>query len=152
MIEESRPFVIAVLGLAGMVVLSAAGATIGSTKASSAAAMIANRHADIITKAYLPVLLSSACFVYAMMLVMVAFFRIASGLTYGSAGMVGAAGIIYGSAALFAGIALGETNKKGILHLGENKRFFLAFLVLNSTVELVVIFALICAVLMITGK
>ncbi|KAI5186451.1 V-type H+-transporting ATPase 16kDa proteolipid subunit [Nematocida homosporus] len=149
---EAIPFIMAVLGLSLMIILSAAGATIGSVKAASAAAMVSHRSNDILTKAYLPVLLSSAVFMYAMIISVMAIGKIESSMGYHEAGLLLAAGVIYGVASLFTGMSIGASNKESIVQLSGNKHMFISYLVMNSTMELPAVFSLICAIMLISQK
>ncbi|OAG30442.1 V-type H+-transporting ATPase 16kDa proteolipid subunit [Nematocida displodere] len=148
--KETLPFIISISSLTAMVVLSAIGATVGSVKASASAAMVAGRHADIMTKAYLPVLLASACFIYAMILVIISITHISYDMKLQKACNVMAATLIYGSTAMFVGIAIGSANKTGLVRLSENRGMFLSFLILNSSLELPAIFAMICSIWMLS--
>jgi len=152
MSRQSVPFIVSILGVAVMLSLSAVGGTVGAVKSSSSAAMVANREANILAKAYLPVLLSSACFMYSMILCMLALGRIDANITIKDAGMVVAGCLIYGFTALFTGLGIGEANKRMIIYLSQNKQLFISFLILNSTLELPAVFSLICSMVLIFQK
>lgn len=148
--QESVPFVMAVLSLALMVICSAVGATVGSVKSASSAAMVANRGTEVLTKAYLPVLLASACFMYGFILTMVSVLRITEEITMVESGLVVAGTTIYGLSSLFTGLAIGSANKKSIVQLSINREMFLSFIIINSTLELPAVFSLIVAILLLS--
>src|SRR5699024_11612187 len=66
--QKAMPFILCCFSVTLMVILSAIGATAGSVKTASSAAMVSNRSRDILTKAYLPILLSSAVIIYSIVM------------------------------------------------------------------------------------
>ncbi|KAI5188385.1 V-type H+-transporting ATPase 16kDa proteolipid subunit [Nematocida sp. AWRm77] len=147
--EESKralPFIGAVVSLAVMVVLSALGATVGAVKSTSSVAMVANRGNSIITRVYLPVLLASGCFMYGFILTMMTVGRIPEDISIVDSGCIVCGTTVYGFTALFTGIAIGECNKKSIIQLSMNRHMFLPFIIINSTLEIPPIFAVVTAI------
>ncbi|KAI5165228.1 V-type H+-transporting ATPase 16kDa proteolipid subunit [Nematocida sp. AWRm78] len=150
---EVTPFVVALTGVVCMLIFSAIGSVVGSAKAASSAAVVANRGTDIITKAYLPVLFASAGFMYALIVTFFSLRELKVDMPVESAGRVFTSCIIYGVGGLFSGIAIGEANKNGIVRLSENRKVFLSLLIVNSTIEMVAVFSLICSVMiLLVGK
>ncbi|KAI5181584.1 V-type H+-transporting ATPase 16kDa proteolipid subunit [Nematocida sp. AWRm80] len=144
---EAMPFVGSVLAVVAMIIISAIGSTIGATKSAASASMVANRSRDIVTKAYLPVLLASAGFVYSMIVTSIAMPHITPDISGRTAGKIICASLVYGTTSLFTGIAFGMANKGGIVRMSEHKHLFISMLIVNSTIELPAVFALICSIL-----
>lgn len=149
---EAFPFILSVLSVAVMVIFSAIGATVGSTKSAASAAMVSNRGSDILSKAYLPVIMSSACFIYAVIIVMMAISSIDEDIDILKSGRVAASMLIYGSTALFGGIWIGKANKKGIIYLSESPNILLPFIIINSAMELPIVFSLILSITLLVMK
>lgn len=143
------PFAVGVLSVVGMLVLSAVGATVGSAKAASSAAVVGNRGSDIITKAFLPVLLASAGFMYAIIFAFIINPKLKAEMSFSEMWNILGACTVFGVGSLFSGMAIGEVNKSGIVLMSENRKVFLSLIVINSTIEMSTVFSLICAVMMV---
>jgi F0F1-type ATP synthase membrane subunit c/vacuolar-type H+-ATPase subunit K len=140
------------LGVGLMLILSAVGSTVGATLCSSAATMVVGMRPDLLVSAYIPILMSSTCFLYAIVITMFVLYKINLEYTLSDGMCDGLAALTYGVAALFGGIYLGSLNKKSILRLSEDKKFFLSFIFLNATMEVPILFAMLCALVAVNGK
>lgn len=143
------PFAVGILSVVFMLVLSAIGATIGSAKAASSAAVVANRGTDLITKAFLPVLLASAGFMYAIIFAFIINPKLKIDMNFSEMWNIVGACAVFGAGSLFSGLAIGEVNKNGIVLMSENRKVFLSLIIINSTIEMSTVFSLICAVMMV---
>ncbi|KAI5171905.1 V-type H+-transporting ATPase 21kDa proteolipid subunit [Nematocida sp. LUAm3] len=146
--KEALPFVSSVVCIGIMMTLSSIGAVVGSVQSASSAAMVSNRSPDIVTRAYVPVLLSVAIFMYATVISFLALPKISMEMSGMRASRICAGFLIFGFVSLFVGISLGASNKKSIVTLSENRNFFLSFLILNSTMEIPAVFALIATIML----
>lgn len=149
---EAVPFVIGVFSIVSMLVLSAIGATVGGVKSASSAAVVANRGSDLITKAYIPVLLASAGFMYAIIVTCVAVTQLKTDIKINTAWNLMGACLTYGIGGLFSGLAIGKINKYAIVKMSENRDIFFSLIIINSTVEIPAVFALICAIVTLSQK
>lgn len=150
-LEAYGPF-LGLAGLTAMIVLSAIGSTIGASVASSTATMVVQLRADLLVHAYIPILLSSTCFLYSIVITLFAIYKIDMQYSFASGVRDGTACLTYGMTALFCGIGIAKVNKKAIIRLSEDKNFFLHFVLLNATIEVPALFALICALLAVNRK
>ncbi|KAH9386020.1 V-type H+-transporting ATPase 16kDa proteolipid subunit [Nematocida major] len=141
------PFVIGTFSIVIMLAASAVGATVGAAMSASSAAIVANRGTDLITKSYLPVLFASAGFMYAIIVSFLSISRMTEDVSLKTASTVMAACFVYGGGALFSGMAIGKANKYAIVKMSEDRRIFLASIIINSTIEIPAVFSLICAVM-----
>ncbi|KAI5133104.1 V-type H+-transporting ATPase 16kDa proteolipid subunit [Nematocida ausubeli] len=148
---DAVPFIIGASSIVLMLAFSAVGSIVGSVKAASSAAVVANRGIDLVTKSYLPVLFASAGFMYSLIVTFFSIRELTTDITLKTAMRIFASCTIYGVGALFSGIAIGEANKHGIVRLSENRKVFLSMLIVNSTIEMVAVFALICSVMLLLG-
>ncbi|KAI5191206.1 V-type H+-transporting ATPase 16kDa proteolipid subunit [Nematocida minor] len=147
---QAIPFVIGTFSVVFMLALSAIGATVGSVKSASSAAVVSNRGVDLITKSYLPVLFASAGFMYSIIVTFLSLPKLQENMTIDTAWKVMSACFIYGIGSLFSGLAIGEANKHAIVRLSENRKVFLSMIIINSTIELPAVFSLICSVIILS--
>ena len=150
-IDDYGSFV-GMLGIGAMLIMSAVGSTVGATVCASSATMVVGKRADLLVSAYIPILMASTCFLYAIVVTMFVMYKITLDYTIADGMRDGLACLTYGVAALFGGASLGALNKKTLLRLSEDRKFFLPFVLLNATMEVPMLFALLCALIAVNAK
>ncbi|KAM0673569.1 hypothetical protein GVAV_002946 [Gurleya vavrai] len=124
----------------------------GSAKAISAASTSSIMHSQkksILVKAYVAVLLASTIFMYAFIVALSVAFKINKGYEMEKAYRHLIACFIYGLTAYFGGNAMTEICKQSFCKISEVPGFFISFMILMTSIEVMLIFAMIFSLILI---
>ncbi len=137
------------LGIAIGAGLGSLGAGIGISMTSTAYGGLAAKKPEDRIKAILPLLLSEALGIYAMIFLFLGIRALNAGIL---ADKILAAGIIFGLGNLGAGVALGGSGSGMSLGLAENEKSFMPTLVVTVLGEAIAIYALVMAIYIMRRK
>ena len=141
-------YLLGALGTTVLLGLSACGACNGMSVCGAASALNASVPA-IVTYSYVAMIIISTVFFYAFILAIIIINRLVPEYTLQDGLKHLAAGILFGGVGMYSGNSMGEISKEGFRRLAKRPGFFMTFLVALASVEVTLVIAFLCALLII---
>lgn len=138
-------------GLIFMVTTSCIGTCMAMTSSSINSIMLCQKR-SIIPKAYISLILTSTIFMYCVILSLIIVPSIKTGYELSQAFNHFLACVIYGSCGLAAGIAMETMAKHGFVVIKSKPSFFLYYILMMSSIEVLLIFGVVMALLLIVAQ
>lgn len=146
--SEDLNYFLGSLGIALLLSLSAFGSCTGMGMCGAASAL--NSHvSSIITYSYVAMIIISTVFFYAFILAIIIINRLAGDYSFKEGLGHLAAGIIFGGVGLSSGLSMGRVTKDGFRRLSKRTDFFMTFLLALASVEVTLVIAFLCTLLII---
>lgn len=138
------------IGLIYMVTASCIGTCVAMTSSSINSIMLCQKR-SIISKAYVSLILTSTIFMYSLIISIVMILNLNPGYEFEKAMRDFLACLFYGSCGLAAGLAMEKVSKHGFVVIKNKPPFFLYYILMMSSIEVLLIFGVVFALLVMSS-
>ncbi|KAL6122072.1 hypothetical protein NUSPORA_00920 [Nucleospora cyclopteri] len=145
---ESMEFLVGPLGIALLLGLSAYGSCSGMSLCGCSSTLYANKQ-SIITYSYVAMIMISTVFFYAFILAILVINKFTTDYTLIQAIWNFSACCLFGGTGCVSGICMGKISQKGFRRIVEKPDFFMSFLITLASIEVTLVLAFLCSLLMI---
>lgn len=146
--SEDISYLLGSLGIAILLGLSALGSCTGMGVCGASSALN-SRVPSIVTYSYVAMIIISTVFFYAFILAIIMINRLTSDYSFAQGLRHLAAGVIFGGVGLSSGLSMGHVAKDGFRRLSKRSEFFMTFLLALASVEVTLVIAFLCTLLII---
>lgn len=145
---NSFEFLIGPLGISLLLGLSAYGSCTGMSLCGCSSTLYADKN-KIVTYSYVAMIMISTVFFYAFILTILVINKITENYTYITAIWNFSACCLFGVTGYVAGISMGKVSQNGFRRIVQRNEFFMSFLIALASIEVTLVLAFLCSLLMI---
>lgn len=145
---ENVEYLIGPLGISILLGLCAYGSCTGMSLCGCSSTLYANKP-KIVTYSYIAMIMISTVFFYGFIIAILIINKITNDYKYISSIWNLSAAILFGAVGYTAGICMGKISQAGFRRIVQKNEFFMSFLIALASVEVTLVLAFLCSLLMI---